>query len=70
MQLNYLEHYCHPARFSDLLKNGKIPQELLDKLPPAERYESAFLPTVEQLSQAKKIIIEKWDSVVGPIGQK
>ena len=34
-QLGWLKGYCHPIRFNDLAKNGKIPQELLDKLPPA-----------------------------------
>ena len=33
-QLGWLKGYCHPIRFNDLAKNGKIPQELLDKLPP------------------------------------
>ena len=70
IQLNFLAHYCHPARFNDLLKNGKIPPELLAKLPPAARYESAFLPTVEELSEAKNTIVKKWNSVVGPVGQQ
>ena len=34
-QLGWLKGYCHPIRFNDLAKNGKIPQDLLDKLPPA-----------------------------------
>jgi putative spermidine/putrescine transport system substrate-binding protein len=38
-QLGWLAGYCHPIRFNDLAANGKVPQELLDKLPPAEAYE-------------------------------
>ena len=30
-QLGWLKGYCHPIRFNDLAKNGKIPQEMLDK---------------------------------------
>ena len=70
LQLNFLAHYCHPTRFDDLLKSGKIPPELLAKLPPAARYESAFLPSVEELSEAKNTIVKKWNSVVGPVGQQ
>ena len=29
-QIGWLKGYCHPIRFNDLAKNGKIPQELLD----------------------------------------
>ena len=39
-QLGWLKGYCHPIRFNDLVKNGKVPQELLDKLPPAAAYEA------------------------------
>ena len=44
-QLLWLKGYCHPIRFNDLVKNGKVPQELLDKLPPAENYEKALFPS-------------------------
>jgi hypothetical protein len=40
-QLGWLKGYCHPIRFNDMVKAGKIPQELLDKLPPAEAYAKA-----------------------------
>ena len=35
-QLGWLKGYCHPIRFNDLAKNGKIPADLLAKLPPAD----------------------------------
>ena len=47
-QLGWLKGYCHPIRFNDLAKNGKIPQELLDKLPPAASYEAAVFPTLDE----------------------
>ena len=64
-QLGWLKGYCHPIRFNDLVKNGKVPQEMLDKLPPAENYEKAVFPTLDEQSAAKKEISTNWDSVVG-----
>ncbi len=64
-QLGWLKGYCHPIRFNDLAKNGKIPQELLDKLPPAAAYEAAVFPTLDDQAKAKEAITKNWDSVVG-----
>ncbi|AUX77011.1 ABC transporter substrate-binding protein [Sinorhizobium fredii] len=64
-QLGWLKGYCHPIRFNDLAKNGKIPQEMLDKLPPAAAYEKAVFPTLEEQAKGKEAITTKWDSVVG-----
>jgi putative spermidine/putrescine transport system substrate-binding protein len=64
-QLIWLKGFCHPIRFNDLAKNGKIPQDLLDALPPAAAYEAAKFPTLEEQNAAKAAITEKWDSVVG-----
>jgi putative spermidine/putrescine transport system substrate-binding protein len=64
-QLGWLKGYCHPIRFADLAKNGKIPQELLDKLPPAAAYETAVFPTLDEQGAAKEAIVKQWDSVVG-----
>ena len=47
-QLKWLEGYCHPIRFNALAEAGKIPQALLDKLPPAAAYEAAVFPTLEE----------------------
>ncbi len=55
-----------PIRFNALAKAGKIPQDLLAKLPPAEAYAKAVLPTLEEQNSAKAEITKKWDdSVVG-----
>ncbi|MBL9035802.1 MAG: ABC transporter substrate-binding protein [Rhodospirillaceae bacterium] len=64
-QLKWLEGYCHPIRFADLVKNNKVPQALLDKLPPAEAYEKALFPSLEVQGKAKEIITGKWAEVVG-----
>ena len=55
VQLAWLKGYCHPIRFEDLVKNKKVPDELLAKLPPAENYEKALFPTLEQQGKAKEI---------------
>jgi len=64
-QLLWLKGFCHPIRFNDLAANGKIPQDLMDALPPAAAYEAAVFPSLDEQNAAKPIITEKWDSVVG-----
>jgi putative spermidine/putrescine transport system substrate-binding protein len=64
-QLVWLDGYCHPIRFLDLVKNGKVPQAMLDKLPPADAYDKALFPPLEVQAQAREIITKQWDSVVG-----
>jgi putative spermidine/putrescine transport system substrate-binding protein len=64
-QLAWLKGYCHPIRFQNLVKSRKVPADLLAKLPPAESYEKAVFPTLEQQAQGKEIITKQWDAVVG-----
>jgi putative spermidine/putrescine transport system substrate-binding protein len=64
-QLGWLAGYCHPIRFNDLSKAGKIPAELMKKLPAPEGYAKAVFPTLEQQAAAKETITKGWDSVVG-----
>lgn len=64
-QLGWLKGYCHPIRFNEMVSKGKVPKELLDKLPPAAAYEKAVFPTLEEQSAAKAVITSKWDSTVG-----
>ena len=64
-QLGWLAGYCHPIRFNDLAANGKVPQELLDKLPPAEAYAKAVFPTLDEQAAAKEVITGQWDATVG-----
>jgi putative spermidine/putrescine transport system substrate-binding protein len=64
-QLGWLKGYCHPIRFNDLASKGKIPADLLAKLPPAESYAKAVFPTLAEQSAAKEVITKQWDAVVG-----
>jgi putative spermidine/putrescine transport system substrate-binding protein len=64
-QLGWLKGYCHPIRFNDLAAAGKIPQEMLDALPPAEAYAKAVFPSLEEQGAAKATITGQWDAVVG-----
>ncbi|MCL4295317.1 MAG: extracellular solute-binding protein [Anaerolineae bacterium] len=63
-QLVWLSGYGHPIRYLDMARRGVIPADLAAKLPPAELYEKAVFPTLEQLKNAQTIITENWDSVV------
>jgi putative spermidine/putrescine transport system substrate-binding protein len=64
-QTEWLEGYCHPIRFDDMVARGVVPQELLDKLPPAESYANAVFPTLEQIEANRAAVVEGWDTVVG-----
>ena len=64
-QIGWLKGYCHPIRFNDLAKNGKIPADVLAKLPPAESYAAAVFPTLDEQGKAKETITKNWDAVVG-----
>ena len=64
-QLAWLKGYCHPARFNAMASAGKIPQALLDALPPAASYEAAYFPTLDEQSANKEAVTGGWDSVVG-----
>jgi putative spermidine/putrescine transport system substrate-binding protein len=64
-QIGWLTGYCHPIRFQDLVKNKKVPADVLAKLPPADSYEKAVFPTLDQQDQSKGVITKQWDTVVG-----
>ncbi|MCC6863972.1 MAG: ABC transporter substrate-binding protein [Rhodobacteraceae bacterium] len=64
-QLGWLKGYCHPARFNAMAASKKIPQDLLDNLPPAASYEAAYFPTLEEVDANKVAVTGGWDTVVG-----
>ncbi|MER8590740.1 ABC transporter substrate-binding protein [Mesorhizobium sp. M1182] len=64
-QIGWLKGYCHPIRFNDLAKNGKLPADVMAKLPPAESYAAAVFPTLDEQGKAKEAITKNWDAVVG-----
>ena len=57
-QLGWLKGYCHPARFNAMAAAGKIPADLLEALPPAESYEAAVFPTIDQVNANKAAVVE------------
>jgi len=64
-QIIWLKGGCHPIRYNDLAKRGVIPADVAAKLPPAELYANAVFPSIEQINNAKKVINDNWDKVVG-----
>jgi len=60
----YLKGYAHPIRFNDMVARNVVPQEMLDKLPPAQVYEKAVFLTVNELTASKTYITENWRKVV------
>ncbi len=64
-QLLWLEGYCHPIRFNDMVERGVIPQAMLDKLPPAENYAKAVFPSLAEQAEAKEAIAANWASQMG-----
>ena len=64
-QLIWLKGGCHPIRYNDLAKRGVIPADIAAKLPPAELYANAVFPSIAQINNAKQVINDNWDKVVG-----
>jgi putative spermidine/putrescine transport system substrate-binding protein len=64
-QVAWLTGYCHPIRYNQLVAAKKVPQALLDKLPPAAAYKTAVFPTLQQQDAYKDTITRHWDEVVG-----
>jgi putative spermidine/putrescine transport system substrate-binding protein len=64
-QIGWLAGYCHPVRYNELVSQKKVPQALLDKLPPASAYKNAVFPTLDQQNATKDVVTKSWDQVVG-----
>jgi len=64
-QVGWLKGYCHPVRFNDLAKNGKVPADVLAKLPAPEAYAKAYFPSLEEQNAASAEITKNWDAQVG-----
>ena len=58
-QLGWLKGYCHPIRFNDLAATGKIPADLLAKLPDIHR--APVFPTLDQISAPPRRSPRGWD---------
>ena len=64
-QLGWLGGYCHPIRFNAMSAAGKIPAEMLAKLPPAEGYAKAVFPTLDEQGAAKAATAANWAAEMG-----
>src|ERR1700761_4787788 len=64
-QIGGLRAYSPPIRYNELVSQKKVPQALLDKLPPASAYKNAVFPTLQQQDATKDTITKHWDEVVG-----
>ncbi len=64
-QLNWLSGYCHPIRYTDMVARGVVPQEMIDKLPPADAYARAVFPSLDAVNANKAAVTAGWDSTVG-----
>ncbi|WP_345105765.1 ABC transporter substrate-binding protein [Candidatus Villigracilis vicinus] len=63
--LIWMEGYCAPARLADLNERGVVPAELQAKLPDPALIAASVVPSGDQLSAARELIKNEWDSVVG-----
>jgi putative spermidine/putrescine transport system substrate-binding protein len=60
-QLAWLEGYCFPARFDDLLARDAIPGDLLAGLPDIT---GAVFPSLDQIVAAKAFVEANWNCIV------
>ncbi len=64
-QTLWLKGYCHPIRFNAMQAAGKIPTDILAKLPPAEAYAKAVFPSLDEQGAAKKATADNWAKEMG-----
>jgi putative spermidine/putrescine transport system substrate-binding protein len=67
-QLTWLKSYCRPIRLKHLVENGKVPDDLLQKLQLSQNEghpDDPLFPTIEEQERAREIIINGWDAIVG-----
>lgn len=64
-QTSWLEGYCFPIRYDDLIERRVVPGDLAARLPDVTG--TAF-PSVDQLGAARELITTNWEVVVGIFG--
>ena len=64
-QLGWLGGYCHPIRFNAMAAAGKLPAELMAKLPPADAYAKAVFPSLDEQGAAKQATADHWATEMG-----
>ncbi len=55
-QIEYLKGHCNPIRFNDLVQAKKVPDNLLDELPPVDSYRNAVFPSLKDQCKVKDVI--------------
>jgi putative spermidine/putrescine transport system substrate-binding protein len=58
----WLQGYCHPIRYADLVAKNKVPAAQLAALPDVA---GTVFPSLTQLNAARELITKQWDTVVG-----
>ena len=48
-----------------MAERSAVPQDLLDKLPPAENYAKAIFPSLDDQAAAKKAVAVNWATEMG-----
>lgn len=66
-QLGYIKGGCQTARFTQMVADGKVPQDVLDAMPPAEAYKDAYFPTLDEVNANKDAVVGGWDATVGAV---
>jgi len=61
----WMKGYCAPARLADMIQRGVVPDDLKAKMPAPDVIKNAVVPNGDQLSAARELIKNQWDSVVG-----
>mgnify|MGYP002780715472 CR=1 FL=1 len=64
-QLEWLKGYCRPIRFDDMVARGVVPQDLLDRLPPAREGATVVFPSLDAVNANRDAVVGGWDAVVG-----
>lgn len=64
-QLTWIKGYCAPARLGDMVSRNVVPDELKAKLPDATLLKESIVPNGDQLTAARALIKDQWDSIVG-----
>jgi putative spermidine/putrescine transport system substrate-binding protein len=63
-QIDFLGGYAHPIRFNELVAAGKVPDEVLKALPPAEAYKSVKFASSDQSTKASNDLKVSWPKIV------
>ncbi len=64
-QIGWLSGYCHPIRFNAMSAAGKLPADLMAKLPPADAYAKAVFPSLDEQGAAKQATADNWAAQMG-----